>query len=102
MVRVNIKWGLYIMFRIKCAAVHLLLSLIFAVTLYWLVFYIWYPQPLSVAVGVGSIFLMVLVVDMVLGPLLTFLVSKKDKASLIFDWSVIAVLQIAALAYGVF
>ena len=45
---------------------------------------------------------MLLGIDVLLGPLLTFIVFKQGKNSLKFDLAVIGFLQIAALAYGVF
>lgn len=66
-----------------------------------LVFFIWYPAPLHTAVGVTQIFLILLAVDVVLGPLLTLLVYKVGKKTLVMDLTVIALLQLSALAYGV-
>ncbi len=67
-----------------------------------LVFFIWYPSPLATAVGVTHIFLMMLVIDVILGPLLGLLVYKEGKKTLKFDLSVIILIQISALCYGVF
>jgi len=49
---------------------------------------------------VGKIFLILLVVDVVIGPILTFVVYKNGKKSLIFDLVIIAFLQGAAFLYG--
>ncbi len=38
-----------------------------------LVFGVWYPAPLHQALGVTKIFLLLLLVDVVLGPLMTLL-----------------------------
>ena len=43
---------------------------------------------------------MLLIIDVILGPLLTLLVYKPGKKTLVMDLTVIACLQIAALAYG--
>lgn len=51
--------------------------------------------------GVTQIFLLLLVVDVCLGPLLTLVVYKKGKKTLKMDLAVIAILQISALVYGV-
>lgn len=67
-----------------------------------LVFFTSYPSPLATAVGVTHIFLMLLTIDVILGPLLSLLVYKKGKKTLKFDLSVIILIQIAALCYGVF
>jgi hypothetical protein len=53
------------------------------------------------AIGGHEIFLLVVGIDVVLGPLLTLVAFKSGKRSLVFDLSCIAALQIAALCYGV-
>ncbi|MDR2164291.1 MAG: hypothetical protein LBO79_01380 [Zoogloeaceae bacterium] len=67
-----------------------------------LVFFIWYPAPLQKAVGVTEIFLIVLAVDVILGPCLTWTVARpgKKRHLLILDLSVIISVQCAALIYG--
>lgn len=67
-----------------------------------LVFLVWYPAPLHRALGVTSIFLLLLLVDVTLGPLLTFVVFKKGKRTLLLDLAVIAALQLSALMYGLY
>src|SRR5690606_37810147 len=52
--------------------------------------------------GVTHIFLMLLAIDVIIGPLLGLLVYKERKKSLKFDLSVIILIQISALCYGVF
>lgn len=71
-------------------------SLIFAI-----IFFIWYPAPTFEIAGAMDIVLVLVGVDVVLGPLLTLIVYKKGKPSLKFDLSVIATIQLVALAYGV-
>lgn len=87
-------------FRLQAFATHLLLSLMIAAISVLLVFWLWHPAPLAKAVGVTEIFLMMLAIDAVLGPLLTLAVAKPGKASLKFDLTVIIALQLAALFYG--
>lgn len=86
--------------RFKAFFIHLSLSAVLAVLALLLVFKLWYPAPLHVAVGVTQIFLLLLLVDVVLGPLLTLLVYKPGKKTLVLDLAVIAVLQLSALCYG--
>ena len=81
---------------------HLLCSSIVALLISVLIFFIWYPIPLAKAARVTYIFLMLLIVDVILGPLLSLIVYKTGKKSLKFDLSVIILIQIAALCYGVF
>lgn len=89
-------------FRLKASLIHLFLSLLVGLAGIAIVFGIWYPAPMHIAVGVTKIFLLLLVVDMILGPLLTLLVAKKGKPSLKFDLSVIAIFQISAYLYGMY
>lgn len=86
--------------RFKAFFIHICLSAVLAVLAMLLVFKLWYPAPLHVAVGVTQIFLLLLLVDVVLGPLLTLLVYKPGKKTLVLDLAVIAVLQLSALCYG--
>jgi hypothetical protein len=79
---------------------HLLLSGLVAALAIIMVFFVWYPMPLHEAVGVTEIFLMLLAVDIVIGPVMTFIVYRRGKPSLKFDLSVIAAFQLAALSYG--
>ena len=88
--------------RLKFFLNHFLLSFLIALLVVGLVFFIWYPSPLATAVGVTHIFLMLLVIDVILGPLLGLLVYKEGKKTLKFDLSVIILIQIVALCYGVF
>ena len=88
--------------RLKFFLSHLFISCLIALFVIGLVFFIWYPSPLASAVGVTHIFLMLLVIDVILGPLLGLLVYKEGKKTFKFDLSVIILIQIAALCYGVF
>ena len=88
--------------RLKFLLSHLFISFLIALLVIGLVFFIWYPSPLATAVGVTHIFLMLLVIDVILGPLLGLLVYKEGKKTLKFDLSVIILIQIVALCYGVF
>lgn len=87
--------------RLKAFLIHLLISTCIAVAVIGVVFFVWYPAPLHTAAGVTQIFLLLLAVDVVLGPLLTLIVYKSGKKTLIMDLTVIALLQFSALGYGV-
>jgi hypothetical protein len=88
--------------RLKFSLSHLCISLLIALLVIGLVFFIWYPSPLAQAVGVTHIFLMLLAIDMIIGPILGLLVYKEGKKSLKFDLIVIILLQLSALYYGVY
>lgn len=88
--------------RIRFFLGHILISLLISLFTIGLIFFIWYPSPFATAVGVTQIFLMLLVIDVILGPLLGLLVYKEGKKTLKFDLSVIIALQIVALCYGIY
>lgn len=88
--------------RIKAFVTHLAVSALIALAVIGIVFHLWYPAPLHTAVGVTQIFLILLAVDVALGPLLTLLVFKVGKKTLVMDLTVIALLQVSALAYGLY
>lgn len=67
-----------------------------------LIFYLWYPEPLTQAVGVTHIFLMLLAIDVIIGPVLGFMVYKEGKKTLKIDLGIIILLQALALGYGVY
>jgi len=88
--------------RIRFFLGHLLISLAIALLVTYLIFCVWYPQPLDKALGVGFIFMMMLVIDVILGPLLGLLVYQEGKKTLKMDLSIIILIQVAALGYGMY
>ena len=88
--------------RLKFFLSHLSISAMIALIVVGVVFFIWYPSPLAKAVGVTHIFLMLIAIDVVVGPILGFIVYKEGKKSLKFDIAVIIALQVSALCYGIY
>ncbi len=91
-----------LIFRLKAFGYHLALSLLIALISLYLVFELWYVSPLAKAVGVTYIFIMMLAIDAILGPLLTLIIAKQGKKSLKFDLAVIIILQLSAYIYGMY
>lgn len=88
--------------RLTAAAVHLLVSLGVAVLAAALVFGLWYPGDYRLLSGGRSLFFLVVTVDVILGPLLTFAVYDVAKGwpHLRRDLAVIGAIQLSGLAYG--
>lgn len=86
--------------RLKAFLLHLTISILIALLALLIVFRLWYPAPLHEALGVTHIFLLLLLVDVTLGPLMTLLVYKAGKRTLTMDLTIIAALQLTALGYG--
>ena len=88
--------------RSKAAAVHLGLSALVAALAGVLVFAVWYPFPYREISGGRDLFRLVMTVDVILGPLITFAVFNraKPRQELRRDLVVVGLLQFAALVYG--
>lgn len=65
--------------RLKFFIGHLSISFLIALVVVGVVFFIWYPSPLAKAVGVTHIFLMLMIIDVIVGPILGWLVYKEGK-----------------------
>ena len=88
------------MTRWKAAGIHFSISLMIGIAAFCLLYFVYYPQPYFVAAGASVLVLLLLGVDVVLGPLLTLVVFKTGKKSLKFDLGIIATVQTTALIYG--
>tara|TARA_Y100000816_G_C26105636_1_gene587441 strand:- start:416 stop:1198 length:783 start_codon:yes stop_codon:yes gene_type:complete len=95
-------WILIMSKRLKFFLGHLAISFFIALIIVGVVFFVWYPYPLAKAVGVTHIFLMMLAIDVIVGPLLGLLVYKEGKKTLKIDLSIIILIQVLALGYGIY
>lgn len=86
--------------RFHASGLHLGISLVIAVLVGSLIYFVWYPHPYFQVAGGSTLMLLIMGVDIVLGPLLTLVVYRKGKKGLRFDLACIAVLQACAFFYG--
>ena len=91
------------MSKLKVSLIHFLLSLGTFSILTMIILYIWFPCPYFSAAGGWQGLKIVSAVDVVLGPLLTFILysNNKPKKELITDLSIVILLQLSAMAWGV-
>lgn len=89
-------------FRLKWGISHFTVSSTIVALFGVLIFLVWFPYPYRTLSGGLSLFLLVAVVDVVLGPVCTFAVASPTKRAreLRLDVAVIALVQVAALGYG--
>ncbi len=89
--------------KLKATGVHLCISVLIFVYLTYKILYDWYPDPYFAVDGGWQGIRLVGAVDLVLGPLITFLIfdSRKKRREILFDLLTIAVIQLGALGYGV-
>ena len=88
------------MSRWKAASIHLSISIAVGLLVFALLFLVWFPQPYFDAAGGQHLILVLLGVDLVLGPLLTLILFKSGKKGMLFDLYLIGLVQSAALVYG--
>lgn len=88
--------------KARVAIFHLCISMLVACVAAIAVFHIWFPAPYDTLSGGTALFLLISSIDIVLGPVLTWIVFNPTKKNLekYFDLTVIALLQISALIYG--
>lgn len=88
--------------RLYASTIHLCASCAVAVLSALVVFGIWYPYPYSEISGGRELFLIVISVDVILGPLITLAVFNraKPRAELVRDLATVAFIQLTALGYG--
>jgi len=89
--------------RWKAATIHLTISLVLATSIATLLYFLWFPPPYFIAAGASKLIIVLMGVDIGIGPLLTLIVvsPRKSRKLLRLDLSVIAVMQTIAFAYGV-
>lgn len=86
--------------RWQASGLHLLISIAVAASVVALMLSLWFPGSLFEAAGGNDLLLILVGVDVVLGPLITLVIFRAGKRGLKFDLAVIGVLQIGALVYG--
>lgn len=88
--------------RFHAAGIHLGVSAAVAALAALLVFGVWYPYPYREVSGGRELFALVVSVDMLLGPLITLSIFDRRKAWPVLrrDLAVVALVQLAALGYG--
>ncbi len=87
--------------KFKALVIHLLLSIVLVSLVIALVIYFWYPLEYIYLTNFKDISILIISIDLILGPLLTFVIFNPTKKSLRFDLIVIIAIQCAALTYGV-
>lgn len=89
--------------RVAAAGWHLLISASVALLVAGLVFGLWFPGPFRRMAGGQDLMGLIVGVDVVMGPILTFIVFNRTKGwpHLRRDLATIGAMQLAAMAYGI-
>lgn len=88
---------------LRAATRHLLISVIVAIATAFLIFGVWYPSPFDQLTNGRDLFILVIAVDVICGPLLTLVVFNphKSRGELVRDIGFVVLLQLIALGYGI-
>ncbi|MDT8990138.1 TfpX/TfpZ family type IV pilin accessory protein [Curvibacter sp. APW13] len=88
--------------KLQASGLHFSLSVLVAALSALLVFVLWYPYPYREISGGRELFLLVVTVDVIMGPLITLAIFDRRKpwAELRRDLFVVVLLQLSALGYG--
>lgn len=87
---------------VRAALFHFTGSLLVAALAAVMVLYVWYPHPYGQLSGGRNLFMILVAVDVVCGPLLTLVLfnPRKPRRELLVDMSLVVLIQFAALVYG--
>lgn len=88
--------------RFRAAFLHLAASFMVFLLAAMLVFGVWYPYPYSKLSGGADLFQLLMFVDVLLGPLLTFVIFNVEKPAVELrrDLAFVVLIQLVALGYG--
>jgi hypothetical protein len=89
--------------KIVATGLHFTVTLLLAAAAAALIFLVWFPDPFQTMIGGTELFLLVAGCDLALGPLMSLVLynSRKTRRALVIDYSLVGLIQIAALVYGV-
>ncbi|HTU67832.1 MAG TPA: TfpX/TfpZ family type IV pilin accessory protein [Steroidobacteraceae bacterium] len=90
--------------KLLAFGVHFIATAVLAAIAAALIFLVWYPHPFELMVRGLELFTLVVGCDLALGPLLSFVVFNRSKTwrALAIDYTVIGIVQIAGMVYGVY
>lgn len=88
------------MSRWQASALHLLISLTVVGSIAAWVIGFWYPPALMRMANADKLLMLIGGIDLIIGPLLTLIVFRHDKPEIKTDLTIIGVLQVCFLAYG--
>lgn len=88
--------------KLKAAAIHGLITIVTAAITACVVYFVWYPNGLAKMLSGTALYLIVLGVELCLGPVMSLVIFnlKKPRVELVRDYVVVVMVQIAALVYG--
>jgi len=89
--------------KLRAFAIHFLATAALGACAAALIFLVWFPHPFATMIGGTELFMLVVGCDMALGPLVSLVIynSRKSRRELVTDYTLVALVQLAAMIYGV-
>ena len=89
--------------RFVAFSIHFAATLALAAIAAGLIFFLWFPHPFETMIGGTELFMLVVGCDLALGPLLSLVIynTRKSRFKLVMDYTIVGVVQLAAMVYGV-
>ncbi|HEY8539393.1 MAG TPA: TfpX/TfpZ family type IV pilin accessory protein [Steroidobacteraceae bacterium] len=88
--------------KFRAFGIHLAVTLLVAAVAAALFFGIWFRDPFDEMLGGLKLLLLLIGCDVALGPLISLVIynSRKPRRQLVFDYTLVGIVQLAALVYG--
>lgn len=89
--------------KLLAFGIHFMLTALLAAAAAALIFLVWFPAPFGAMIGGAKLFMLVVGCDLALGPLMSLVIYNRAKSrrELVTDYAIVAIVQLAALSYGV-
>jgi hypothetical protein len=89
--------------KLLAFGIHFIVTALLAAAAAALIFLVWFPAPFGAMIGGAKLFVLVVGCDLALGPLMSLVIYNRAKRrrELVTDYTIVAVVQLAALSYGV-
>lgn len=90
--------------KLKASAIHGVFTLFVSLVAGFLVFFVWFPSPLDEMLGGTEIYSLIVVVEIFLGPVVSFVIynPEKSRSELIRDYICVVFFQVGILVYGLY
>jgi len=89
--------------KLLAFGVHFIATALLAAAAATVIFGLWFPSPFNEMIGGTKLFELVVGCDLALGPLISLVIFNRGKSrrELVTDYTIVGLVQVAALSYGV-
>ena len=89
--------------KLLAFGVHFIATALLAAAAAALIFLVWFPTPFDAMIGGARLFVLVVGCDLALGPLISLVIFNRGKSrrELVTDYTVVAIVQLVAMSYGI-